>query len=108
MLILSPSTLFVGPGVPISWFHSTKDNTGSYNSYFPCSVVNFTEHFFFVLVNVIESNEELQRTVETTSMPTERYFTIKTTDQLYGKRDVVIPCNIGSFYVGTVPYQYRN
>jgi hypothetical protein len=42
-------------------------------------------HVVFVSVVLLESNAELEKTLETTAMPTYKYYTIKTTDQLYGK-----------------------
>ncbi|CAB4025353.1 prolyl endopeptidase FAP-like, partial [Paramuricea clavata] len=50
-----------GPGVPVSWFRSTRDNT----------------------VIPLESNADLQKRLETTDLPTYKYHIVKTTDQEY-------------------------
>ena len=41
-----------------------------------------------MLALVLESNEELQEVLNSTSMPTFEYFKVKTTDGKYGKRTV--------------------
>ncbi len=49
----------------------------------------------FVLEILLESNADLQKKLETTELPTYKYYTIKTTDQQYGKRMFVLnlgPC----------------